>query len=151
MKGLSSTEALQGLELDAGDRRSLLGPTALWLMEQRARGIARDDLWKQLTGGAVPGAAEGRTPGGRRGFYRAAQRAQWLARRAGAGHLTFQEHLAVRGPLAGGGLPEHAGQAHGLKLRSSGDSPSAGNAQASAAAAAAAAAPASPGGFTPPM
>jgi len=54
----------------------------------------------------------------------------------------------VRGPLAGGGPPEHAGQAHGLKLRSSGDNPSAGNARASAAAAAALA---SPVGFTPPM
>jgi len=45
VKGLSSTdEVLQGLELDAGDRRSLLGLAALWLMEQRTRGIARDDL-----------------------------------------------------------------------------------------------------------
>jgi len=45
VKGLSSTdEVLQGLELNAGDRRSLLGLAALWLMEQRTRGIARDDL-----------------------------------------------------------------------------------------------------------
>ena len=45
VKGLSSTdEVLQGLELDAGDRRGLLEPVALWLMEQRTRGIARDDL-----------------------------------------------------------------------------------------------------------
>lgn len=45
VKGLSSTdEVLQGLELAAGDRRGLLEPVALWLMEQRTRGIARDDL-----------------------------------------------------------------------------------------------------------
>lgn len=33
VKGLSSTEALQGLELDAGDRRDRLEPAALWLMD----------------------------------------------------------------------------------------------------------------------
>ncbi len=48
VKGLPSTEVLQGLELDAGDRRSLLEPVALWMMEQHAREIELDALRHQL-------------------------------------------------------------------------------------------------------
>jgi len=48
VKGLSATAVLQGLELDAGDRRSLLEPVALWMMEQRLREIELDDLRRRL-------------------------------------------------------------------------------------------------------
>ena len=38
-KGLSASMTVAGRELDAGDRRSLLEPIALWMMEQHAREI----------------------------------------------------------------------------------------------------------------
>ncbi|MCD4739447.1 MAG: SUMF1/EgtB/PvdO family nonheme iron enzyme [Anaerolineae bacterium] len=48
VKGIPSTAILQGLELDAGDRRSLLEPVALWMMEQRVRELDLDDLRRLL-------------------------------------------------------------------------------------------------------
>ena len=47
-RGLATTNLIAGRELDAGDRRSLLEPIALWMMEQHAREIEADQLRQQL-------------------------------------------------------------------------------------------------------
>ncbi len=102
VKGLPATEVLQGLELDAGDRRSLLEPVALWLMEQRAREIGLDDLRRQL---AAPFQAMLKNERVARkavdGFIAFINVRSGLLIERGQGiyafsHLTFQEHLAAR-------------------------------------------------------
>ncbi len=47
-KGLQEATRVAGRDLDAGDRRGLLEPIALWMMEQRAREIEVDELRRQL-------------------------------------------------------------------------------------------------------
>ncbi|MBN1450151.1 MAG: SUMF1/EgtB/PvdO family nonheme iron enzyme [Anaerolineales bacterium] len=47
-KGLDGEVLLRGLDLDAGDRRSLLEPLALWMMEQHAHEIEANELRRQL-------------------------------------------------------------------------------------------------------
>jgi len=101
-KGLDTRAVMAGRELDAGDRRGLLEPVALWMMEGRAREIEAAELRRQL---------------GQRfyemcGDWRQAAKAvdeflQLINERSGLlaergqgmyafSHLTFQEHLAAR-------------------------------------------------------
>jgi formylglycine-generating enzyme required for sulfatase activity len=102
VKGLPVTDVLQGLELDGGDRRSMLEPVALWMMEQRAREIELDDLRKQL---APPFQAllgdERQTAKAVDGFVQLINARSGLLTERGQAvyafsHLTFQEHLAAR-------------------------------------------------------
>jgi formylglycine-generating enzyme required for sulfatase activity len=101
-KGLSSAITIAGRELDAGDRRSLLEPVALWMMEQHAREIEAEDLQYQLSQRFKEMLGDD---------YQAHRAAIGLRRliseRSGVlvergqgiyvfSHLTFQEYLAAR-------------------------------------------------------
>ncbi|MBN1954409.1 MAG: SUMF1/EgtB/PvdO family nonheme iron enzyme [Anaerolineae bacterium] len=102
VKGLSATAVLQGLELDAGDRRGLLEPVALWMMEQRVKEIELDDLRRQLAPQVQAMLDDWRkTEKAVNGFVQLInERSGLLAERGqgiyGFSHLTFQEHLAAR-------------------------------------------------------
>lgn len=102
VKGLSAVVLLEGLELDTGDRRSLLEPVALWLMEQRAREIESADLLAQLRPEFAKLLGDVRkTEKALAGFLQLIQERSGLLVERGQGiyafsHLTFQEHLAAR-------------------------------------------------------
>jgi formylglycine-generating enzyme required for sulfatase activity len=101
-KGLASTVPVRGVPLDAGDRRSLLEPVALWMMEAHAREIEGDDLRRQLGepfAAMVQDAREARKAVD--DFLRLINARSGLLTERGQGiyafsHLTFQEHLAAR-------------------------------------------------------
>ena len=101
-KGLAESTSVVGLELDAGDRRSLLEPIALWMMEQHVREIDAGELRRQLTQrfAELSGEAK-RAAKMTEGFLKLIEeRSGLLAERAQGvysfSHLTFQEHLAAR-------------------------------------------------------
>jgi len=102
VKGLPATAVLQGLELDGGDRRSMLEPVALWMMEQRAREIELDDLRKQLAPPFQALLKDWRqTAKAVDGFVQLINARSGLLTERGQSvyafsHLTFQEHLAAR-------------------------------------------------------
>jgi len=102
VKGLSATAVLQGLELDAGDRRALLEPVALWMMEQHRREIELDDLRRQLAQPFYALLKDWRLAAKAvDGFVQLINERSGLLAERGEGvyafsHLTFQEHLAAR-------------------------------------------------------
>jgi len=102
-KGLEADiTVLQGLELNAGDRRSLLEPVALWLMEQHAREIELDALRCQL-GQPFQTMLKDERQANKAvdGFIALINARSGLLTERGQGiyafsDLTFQEHLAAR-------------------------------------------------------
>ena len=101
-KGLETKASLAGRELDAGDRRSLLEPIALWMMEQRAREIEADDLRHRLNQQFLKATGDAhRAEQAVNEFLRLINERSGLLAERGQGiysfsHLTFQEHLAGR-------------------------------------------------------
>jgi formylglycine-generating enzyme required for sulfatase activity len=101
-KGLSSAITIAGRELDAGDRRSLLEPVALWMMEQHAREIETEELRRQLGQRFYEMVGDWRTAGKAvDAFLQLINERSGLLAERGQGsyafsHLTFQEHLAAR-------------------------------------------------------
>ena len=101
-KGLSATLSIAGRELDAGDRRSLLEPIALWMMEQHAREIETDQLRQQL-GQRFKEMLKDDQQASKAVdvFLKLINERSGLLAERGQGvyafsHLTFQEHLAAR-------------------------------------------------------
>ncbi|MEN8691715.1 MAG: SUMF1/EgtB/PvdO family nonheme iron enzyme, partial [Desulfobacterales bacterium] len=101
-KGLETKTSLAGRELDAGDRRSLLEPIALWMMEQRAREIEVVDLRSRLNQQFIKATGDRqRAEQAVDEFLRLINERSGLLAERGQGiysfsHLTFQEHLAGR-------------------------------------------------------
>ena len=102
-KGMEIEATLAGRQLDAGDRRSLLEPVALWLHEKKRRELELDDLrplllpsFKSMAGGDASAAGKALDM-----FARLINERSGLLVERGAGmygfaHLTFQEYLAAR-------------------------------------------------------
>jgi formylglycine-generating enzyme required for sulfatase activity len=101
-KGLEDKTPLAGRELDAGDRRGLLEPVALWMMEHEAREIEADELWRQLGRRFLDMVGDEQLAGKAvDDFLRLINERSGLLAERGQGvyafsHLTFQEHLAAR-------------------------------------------------------
>jgi formylglycine-generating enzyme required for sulfatase activity len=101
-KGLDAGEVMDGRELDAGDRRGLLEPVALWMMEQRAREIEAEELRQQLGQRFYEMCGDWQqTDKAVEQFLRLIGERSGLLTERGQGvyafsHLTFQEHLAAR-------------------------------------------------------
>jgi formylglycine-generating enzyme required for sulfatase activity len=101
-KGLESAALLPGVELDAGDRRSLLEPVALWMMERHTQEIEDVELRGQLVERfRMLTAARGRADMVADDFLNLILERSGLLSERGIGiygfsHLTFQEHLAAR-------------------------------------------------------
>ncbi len=101
-KGLDTRAVMAGRELDAGDRRSLLEPVALWMMERRAREIEVAELRRRLGEQFLEMTGDGRQASKAVDeFLRLINERSGLLAERGQGvyafsHLTFQEHLAAR-------------------------------------------------------
>jgi formylglycine-generating enzyme required for sulfatase activity len=101
-KGLETKISMADRELDAGDRRSLLEPIALSMMEQRAREIEADDLRRRLNHQFLKATGDSRqAEQAVDEFLRLINERSGLLAERGQGiysfsHLTFQEHLAGR-------------------------------------------------------
>lgn len=101
-KGIMAKVVIAGRELDAGDRRGLLEPVALWMMEQHAREIEADELRRQLEECFLEMTGDGWQAGKAVDeFLRLINERSGLLAERGQGvyafsHLTFQEHLAAR-------------------------------------------------------
>jgi formylglycine-generating enzyme required for sulfatase activity len=101
-KGLVDKATLAGRELDAGDRRGLLEPVALWMMERQAREIEADELRRQLGERFFEMLGDWRLAvKAVDDFLRLINERCGLLAERGQGvysfsHLTFQEHLAAR-------------------------------------------------------
>jgi formylglycine-generating enzyme required for sulfatase activity len=101
-KALPDVAKVAGRELDAGDRRSLLEPVALWMMEQHAREIEADALRRHLGQRFLDMLGDGRQASKAvDDFLRLINERSGLLAERGQGvyafsHLTFQEHLAAR-------------------------------------------------------
>jgi len=102
-KGLETEAILAGRPLDAGDRRSLLEPVALWLHEKQRREIELDEL-RSLLLPSFKGMASGDVPMANKAaeaFLRLINERSGLLIERGVGiygfaHLTFQEYLTAR-------------------------------------------------------
>jgi formylglycine-generating enzyme required for sulfatase activity len=101
-KGLATRTLMAGHELDAGDRRSILEPVALWMMEQYAREIEADELRRQLGQQFYEMVRDWRQASKAvDAFLELINERSGLLTELGQGvyafsHLTFQEHLAAR-------------------------------------------------------
>jgi len=101
-KGLEDRAVLAGRALDAGDRRGLLEPVALWMMEQRVREIEATELRRQLGQRFFDMCGDWRQASKAvdEFLHLINERSGLLAERGqriyGFSHLTFQEHLAAR-------------------------------------------------------
>jgi predicted NACHT family NTPase len=105
-KGLETEVQVAGIQMDSGDRRSLLEPVAFWMHEQRKRDIELDELrallepaFKNLVD------APGKAGAAVEEFLKKINERSGLLIERGVGmygfaHLTFQEYLAAR-ELAG--------------------------------------------------
>lgn len=102
-KGLDTEATLSGRPLDAGDRRSLLEPIALWMHEKQRREIDRDELQSLLLPSFKGMANEDALTANKavEAFLRLINERSGLLVERGVGvygfaHLTFQEYLAAR-------------------------------------------------------
>jgi len=101
-KGLEARAVMAGRELDAGDRRGMLEPVALWMMEQSAREIEAKELRRQLEQRFFEMVGDWRQASKAVDEFLQLinERSGLLAERGqgvyGFSHLTFQEHLAAR-------------------------------------------------------
>ncbi len=101
-KGLTETATVAGRALDAGDRRSLLEPVALAMMERQWRELEADELKRQLGRQFLTMLSDRReVVKAVESFVRLISERSGLLAERGYGiysfsHLTFQEHLAAR-------------------------------------------------------